>query len=202
MPTDHWLKYVREFYTPVCYCGDISTHRNVMLNETNCDWLFDMSVKRPHGRALANKSCHRFQTFSHQSEGLATRDYQGHDCWDYSCGWPEWAPSICSDVVLVIEEEILVIWGCNTLCTAFDYLGLTYCCTFVVLIASIVLIFKSFWIKASTKWLNVNVIIWYDTSHDTQYYKQSQNCVKEISLKNENLQDVGDLFFSPSVQGF
>ncbi len=80
------LKYVREFYTPVCYCGDISTHRNVTLNETNCDWLFDMSVKRPHGRALANKSCHRFQTFSHQSEGLATRDYLGHDCWDYSCG--------------------------------------------------------------------------------------------------------------------
>ncbi len=56
------LKYVREFHTPVCYCGDISTHRNVML------------VKRPHGRALANKSCHLFQTFSRQSEGLATRD--------------------------------------------------------------------------------------------------------------------------------
>ncbi len=31
------LKYVREFYTPVCYCGDISTHQNVTLNETNCD---------------------------------------------------------------------------------------------------------------------------------------------------------------------
>ncbi len=41
------LKYVREFYTPVCYCGDISTPRNVTLNETNCDWLFDMSVGRP-----------------------------------------------------------------------------------------------------------------------------------------------------------
>ncbi len=68
------LKYVREYYTPVCYCGDISTHRNVTLNETNCDWLFDMSVKRPHGRALANKRCHLFQTFSRQSEGLATRD--------------------------------------------------------------------------------------------------------------------------------
>ncbi len=47
------LKYVREIYTPVCNCGDISTPRNVTLNETNCDWLFDMSVKRPHGRALA-----------------------------------------------------------------------------------------------------------------------------------------------------
>ncbi len=69
------LKYFREFHTPVCYCGDISTHRNVTLNEANCDWLFDMSVKRPHGRALANKCCHLFQTFSRQSEGLATRDY-------------------------------------------------------------------------------------------------------------------------------
>ncbi len=59
-------------YVSVCYCGDISTHRNVTLNETNCDWLFDMSVKRPHGRALANKCCHTFQTFSRQSEGLAT----------------------------------------------------------------------------------------------------------------------------------
>ncbi len=69
------LKYVREFYTPVCYCGNIYTSRNVTLNETNCDWLFDMSVKWHHGRALAHESCHRFQTFSHQSEGLATRDY-------------------------------------------------------------------------------------------------------------------------------
>ncbi len=43
------LKYVWEFHTPVWYCGDISTPRNVTLNETNCDWLFDMSVKRPHG---------------------------------------------------------------------------------------------------------------------------------------------------------
>ncbi len=68
------LKYVQEFHTPVCYCGNISTPRNVTLNETNCDWLFDMSVKRPHGRALANESCHLFQTFSRQSEGLATRD--------------------------------------------------------------------------------------------------------------------------------
>ncbi len=43
------LKYVREFYTPVCYCGDISTPRNVTLNETNYDWLFDISVKRLMG---------------------------------------------------------------------------------------------------------------------------------------------------------
>ncbi len=66
------LKYIREFHTAVCYCGDISTPRNVMLNETNCDWLFDMSVKWPHGRAY--ECCHTFQTFSRRSEGLATRD--------------------------------------------------------------------------------------------------------------------------------
>ncbi len=29
----------------VSYCGNIPTPRNVTLNETNCDWLFDMSVK-------------------------------------------------------------------------------------------------------------------------------------------------------------
>ncbi len=65
------LKYVREFYTPVCYCGNISTPRIVTLNKTNCDWLFDMSVKRSHGWALANEICHLFQIFSRQSEGLA-----------------------------------------------------------------------------------------------------------------------------------
>ncbi len=69
------LKYVWEFCTPVCYCGDISTPRNVTLNETNCDWLLDMSVKRHHGQDLINENCHLFQTFSPQSE--ATRDY--HD---------------------------------------------------------------------------------------------------------------------------
>ncbi len=58
------LKYIREFHTPVCYCGDISTPRNVTLNETNCDWLFDTLVKRPHGRALTNESGHLFLTFS------------------------------------------------------------------------------------------------------------------------------------------
>ncbi len=58
------LKYIREFHTPVCYC----------VNETNCDWLFNMSIKRPHGRALANECGHLFQTFGCQSEGLATRD--------------------------------------------------------------------------------------------------------------------------------
>ncbi len=78
------LKYFWELYTPVCYCGDISTPWNVTLNETNCDWLFDMSVKRHHGRALANESYHRFQTFSRQSEGLATRDYSQPNHKQYS----------------------------------------------------------------------------------------------------------------------
>ncbi len=68
------FKHVRDFYTPVCYCGNISTPQNVILNETNCDWLFDMSIKRPHGWALVNECCHVLQTFSHQSEGLATWD--------------------------------------------------------------------------------------------------------------------------------
>ncbi len=69
------LKYIREFHTLVCYCGGISTPRNVMLNETNCDWLLDMSLKRPHGRALANKSCHGFQTFSRQSGYARLSEY-------------------------------------------------------------------------------------------------------------------------------
>ncbi len=50
------LKYIREFHNTVCYCSDISTPQNVTLNETNCDWLFEMSVKWPRGRALANES--------------------------------------------------------------------------------------------------------------------------------------------------
>ncbi len=50
------LKCVREFHTPVCCCGDISTPRNVTLNETNCDWLFDMSVKRLMGRPWPMKA--------------------------------------------------------------------------------------------------------------------------------------------------
>ncbi len=73
------LKYIREFHTPVCYCGDISTPRNMTLNETSCDWLFDMSVKRPHGRGLTNGGCHLFQTFTVSPKGLATRDYKRCD---------------------------------------------------------------------------------------------------------------------------
>ncbi len=70
------LKYVREFHTPglVLWWHFHAPKRDVTLNETNCDWLFDMSVRRPHGRALTNKWCHLFQTFSRQSEGLATRE--------------------------------------------------------------------------------------------------------------------------------
>ncbi len=36
--------------------------RNVTQNEMNCDCFFDKMVKRPHGRALVNESCHLFQT--------------------------------------------------------------------------------------------------------------------------------------------
>ncbi len=68
------LKYIREFHTLVCYCGNISMPQNVTLNEMNCDWLLDMPVKRPHGQALANEWDYLFQTLSRQSEGLAMRD--------------------------------------------------------------------------------------------------------------------------------
>ncbi len=60
-----------------------------------------MSVKRPHGRALANESYDRFQTLSRQSEGLATRDYPACDVspihWtdytrDSECGHAEGVP--------------------------------------------------------------------------------------------------------------
>ncbi len=64
----------RVSHTLVCYCGDLSMPGNVTVNLTNRDWLFDMSVKRPHGRALANECGHLFQTFSRQSKGLATQD--------------------------------------------------------------------------------------------------------------------------------
>ncbi len=59
------LKYIRRhFHAP----------RNVTLNEANCDLLFDLLVKCPHGRALADECGHLFQTFSRQSEGLAMGD--------------------------------------------------------------------------------------------------------------------------------
>ncbi len=48
----------------------------MMRHKTKCDWLLYLSVMRPLGLALANESYHRFQTFSRQSEGLATRDYE------------------------------------------------------------------------------------------------------------------------------
>ncbi len=62
------LKYVREFYT------DLLLWRHFHVQKHDADWLFDMSVKRPHGWALANESCHGFQIFSHQTEDLAMRD--------------------------------------------------------------------------------------------------------------------------------
>uniref|UniRef100_A0A672MIZ3 Alcohol dehydrogenase 8b n=1 Tax=Sinocyclocheilus grahami TaxID=75366 RepID=A0A672MIZ3_SINGR len=66
---DFYFKKIFKIRVLYCYCGDISTPRNVTMNETNCDCLFDMSVKRPHGRALVSENCHGFQTFSRQSEG-------------------------------------------------------------------------------------------------------------------------------------
>ncbi len=69
------LKYVREFYSPVYYCGDISTPLNMTWHKTKRDWLLYLSVIWPLGRALAIQSGQSFQTFSRQSEGLATWDY-------------------------------------------------------------------------------------------------------------------------------
>ncbi len=43
----------REFYTPVCYCGDISTPLNMTWNKTKRDRLLYLSVTWPLGRALA-----------------------------------------------------------------------------------------------------------------------------------------------------
>ncbi len=73
--TNAYQDHINAGFSKVCeifkVCG-IESLKYVTLNETNCDWLFDMSVKRPHG--WASESYHRFQTFSHQSEGLAMRD--------------------------------------------------------------------------------------------------------------------------------
>ncbi len=33
------LKYVHNFYNPVCYCGDISTPLNITWHKTKHDWL-------------------------------------------------------------------------------------------------------------------------------------------------------------------
>ncbi len=41
------LKYVREFYTPVCYCGDISTPVNMTWNKMKRDWVLYLSVIWP-----------------------------------------------------------------------------------------------------------------------------------------------------------
>ncbi len=62
------LKYIREF------CGSISTPLNMTRHKTKCDWLLYLSVIWPLGRALANESYHRFQTFSRQSEVYARLD--------------------------------------------------------------------------------------------------------------------------------
>ncbi len=38
------LENIQEFYTPVCYCGDISTPLNMMQHKTKCDWLHYLSI--------------------------------------------------------------------------------------------------------------------------------------------------------------
>ncbi len=43
------LKYIREFHTCLLLWWHFHAFPSSTLNETNCDWLFDMSVKRPHG---------------------------------------------------------------------------------------------------------------------------------------------------------
>ncbi len=62
----------QEFYTPVCYCGEISTPLNTMRHKTKCDWMLYLSVKWPLGRVLGIQSRQSSHNFSHQSEGLAT----------------------------------------------------------------------------------------------------------------------------------
>ncbi len=62
------LKYVQEFFTPVCYCEDISTPLNMTRHNTKCDWLLYLSVMWPLGRALVIQS-------GQGSEDLATWDY-------------------------------------------------------------------------------------------------------------------------------
>ncbi len=59
------LKYVREFYTPVCYCGGISTPLNMTRHKTKCDWLLYLSVIWPLGQAFAIQSGQSSQTFSY-----------------------------------------------------------------------------------------------------------------------------------------
>ncbi len=44
------LKYVQEFYSPVCYYGDISTSLNTTPHKTKRDWLLYLSVKWPLGK--------------------------------------------------------------------------------------------------------------------------------------------------------
>ncbi len=68
------LKYVREFYTPVFYCGEISTPLNMTWHKAKRDWLLYLSVIWPLERVLAIQSDQSSQNFCHQSEGLAMRD--------------------------------------------------------------------------------------------------------------------------------
>ncbi len=65
------------------------------------DWLFDMLVKRPHGRALANERGHLFQTFSGQSEGLATQDYR------------HWSSSVEAEFSTLLHDRVAQSTSCH-----------------------------------------------------------------------------------------
>ncbi len=67
----------------------------------DCDWLFDVLVKRPHGRALANERGHLFQTFSGQSEGLATRDYR------------HWSSSVEAEFSTLLHHRVAQSTSCH-----------------------------------------------------------------------------------------
>ncbi len=79
----------QEFYTPVCYCGVISTPLSMTLHKTKCDWLLYLSVKWYLRRALTIRSSQDCQTFFCQPEGLTTQDQEpfGSHCMQKQNWW-------------------------------------------------------------------------------------------------------------------
>ncbi len=71
--TSTYKDQLKAGFSKVCeifkVCGIESLKYESFTHGSVIDWLFDMSVKRPRGRALANKSCHGFQTFRLTAEG-------------------------------------------------------------------------------------------------------------------------------------
>ncbi len=98
--------------------------RNVTLSETNCDWLFDMSVKWPHGWALTNECSHIFQTFSRQSElkvwlreatggPVLARGPPDADHWQIYwllCEWPSYFIMHCSRTDRYLSGYSYICW--------------------------------------------------------------------------------------------